>query len=77
MYEVEEEQDDLTAVDRHIAEGEDRVSEQIARIERLSRQGQDTGRAQDQLNMLQAALAQWREHRQGILDAVARRTSGH
>ncbi len=70
MNVTQNERDDLLGGDRHIAEGEVRVAEQIARIERLRREGRDTQVAQSLLRMLEQALAQWREHRQSIIEAT-------
>jgi len=70
---TQSERDDLLDVDRHIAEGEVRVAEQIARIERLKREGRDTEVAQSLLRMLEHALAQWHEHRRSILEAANKR----
>ena len=63
MPDVLKERDDLLEVQRRIAEGEQLVAEQIARIERLDQQNKDAALAKRLLSMLQAALVRWHEHR--------------
>jgi len=73
MPDLEQECAHLTLADRHIAEGEKRVADQTCLIERLTGQGRDTVAARDLLRMLEETLVCWREHRQLIREAIARR----
>ena len=65
----------LAKADRHIAEGDQRVSAQICLIERMTERGHDTALARDLLRLLEETLMQWQAHRQLILDTLARGTS--
>ncbi len=64
----DQQEDHLALSERHIAEGEQRVAEQIALIEQLARDGHDTTDAQALLETLQQSLALMYDHRQQILD---------
>ncbi len=75
MPDLQIERQHLALADQHIAEGDVRVAQQVARIERMMAQGHDTIVAQDLLEVLQAVLVQWREHRWIIQDTIARLTS--
>jgi hypothetical protein len=72
MSDIQQEREHLAQADRHIAEGETRVAEQIALIERMAKQGQDITLAEEFLRNLEQSLEQFRNHRQLILDALAR-----
>ena len=65
------EQEHLAQAMSHIAQGEDRVREQRALIERLAERGQDTRLAQILLETLQTSLKQMNEHRTMIERAIA------
>ena len=62
----------LDRADADIAAGEGRVTEQIALIERLAVQGQNTTEAQKLLQSYQETLETWREHRQLIVEEIER-----
>lgn len=62
MPEALEERDGLREVHRHIAEDEQLVAEQKARLERLIDEGRDVALAREFLQMSQASMIQWREH---------------
>jgi predicted nucleic acid-binding Zn-ribbon protein len=62
---------ELAKADRHIVDGERRVTEQRARIERLTDKGQDTYRSEALLQAMQTTLDTWRVHRALILHAIA------
>lgn len=72
MPHVWTERDHLAKADMDIAAGEKRVAEQIALIEWMTKKGQDTAEAEKLLRTLEQTLETWREHRQNILDAIAR-----
>ncbi|MER2266958.1 hypothetical protein [Methylobacterium oxalidis] len=69
MRQMQNQSEALSEVDRHIAEGEARASEQKARILRLKQQGADSVVAENLLHMLEDALEQWREYKRNILSA--------
>jgi len=71
MSDIQQERDHLAQADQYIAEGEMRVAEQKALIERMTEQGQDTALAEEFLRNLEQTLEQFRNHRQLILDAIA------
>ncbi|GJE42464.1 hypothetical protein F6X53_05285 [Methylobacterium soli] len=75
MINLEQENDHLAQVDQHIAEGDLRVTEQIALIERMTKDGQDTASATELLRALKEMLEQWRWHRHLILDRIAQLTA--
>jgi hypothetical protein len=72
MQDVQQEHEHLARVEGHIAEGEKRVAEQIALVERMLKEGQDTGLAEQFLQSLEETLRQWRAHRHLMLDELAR-----
>ena len=76
---LQREREDLIAADRHLAAGEQRIAEQLALIQRMTREGYDTAIARDLLRLLEETMVTWQEHRQLILDAIARheRTTSH
>jgi aspartate aminotransferase-like enzyme len=71
---LQEEREHLAKADQHIADGNRRVTEQILRIKEMEGRGEDTQRAREMLQTLEAALTQMRRHRQLILDQIARLT---
>jgi len=71
MPDLQKEREDLAKADQHIAEGERRVSEQMALIERTTAQGQDTTLAEEFFQDLDQTLKQRRAHRRLILDWLA------
>ncbi|MFC4171586.1 hypothetical protein ACFOYU_05885 [Microvirga sp. GCM10011540] len=73
MPDTQQEREHLAQADQHIAEGERRVAEQIALIERMIEQGQDTTLAKDFLRTLEQVLPQWHAHRRLILGRIAQR----
>jgi hypothetical protein len=72
VNDLQREREDLIAADRHLAAGEQRIAEQTALIRRLAREGHDTAKAQDLLRLLEEIMMTWQDHRQLILDAIAR-----
>jgi hypothetical protein len=70
MSDIQQEREHLAQADQYIVEGETRVAEQIALIERMTEQGQDTALAEEFLRNLEQTLEQFRNHRQLILDAI-------
>jgi len=72
MNDLQREREDLITADRHLAAGEQRIAEQIALIQRMTREGYDTVLARDLLRLLEETMATWKDHRQLILDAIAR-----
>lgn len=72
MVDLHQEREHLILADRHLAEGEQRITEQFALIQRMTRQGYDTAVAEDLLRLLEQTLTVWQEHRRLILDAIAR-----
>ena len=60
----------LAVADRNIAEGEARVSRQVALIERLTLRGADTGTAEAFLDLLRQTLAGWNRERDLVLAAL-------
>jgi hypothetical protein len=61
--------------DQAIADGERRVTEQKIRIRQLIARGEDTTDALETLRILRESLEIWREHRQSIVDTIARLTA--
>jgi len=72
MADLEAEREHLARADRDIAAGERRISAQELLIERLRRDGHDTGEAERLLVTLQQSLETWRGHRDLILQAIDR-----
>ncbi len=69
---LDQERQHLILADRHLAAGEQRISEQLALIQRLTGQGYETTRAKDLLRLLEETIATWQDHRRLILEAIAR-----
>jgi hypothetical protein len=65
------ERDHLAQAIWHIAQGEQRVREQRALIERLAERGQDTRMAEILLGTMQTSLNRMNEHRHMIEQAIA------
>jgi hypothetical protein len=72
MPNLEQERLDLDAADRHLAEGERRITDLILRIEDQTAEGRDTTEARKLLRNFEQTMETWRVHRQLIADAVAR-----
>ena len=72
MTDLEREHAHLILADRHLGEGRKRVSDLIAGIDRMTRDGLDTTLAENLLTTFEQTLVQWKEHRLIILDAIAR-----
>ncbi|WP_114945418.1 hypothetical protein [Microvirga calopogonii] len=72
MTNLQQERDELIQADRHLAEGERRIAEQIDLIQWMNKHGYDTIVAQDLLRLLEETLTIWKEHRQLIMTAIAR-----
>jgi len=66
------EREDLAKADIDIAEGEKRVAEQIALVERLAAHGHDLTEAKKLLQNYEQTLEAFQAHRQIILDEIAR-----
>ncbi len=64
-------QETLARIQERIVEGDLRVYEQIARIERLIEQGYDATEAKELLRQLEQILDQWHVRRRLILDEIA------
>jgi hypothetical protein len=60
--------------DRHIREGERRVSEQALLVEQMAKDGHDTTTAEALLRTLQDTLKTWYEHREQIVLAIERQS---
>ena len=69
--ELARERDSLAKADRDLAEGEERITRQIALVERLRRDGHSVMEAQRLLETLQQTLQIWREHRALIVQRIA------
>jgi len=75
MPDLEQERAALLKADQDIADGERRVTEQKLRIRQLIARGEDTTDALETLRLLRESLEIWREHRQSIVDTIARLTA--
>ncbi|MCB8822868.1 hypothetical protein [Microvirga rosea] len=53
MNDLQREREDLITADRHLAAGEQRIAEQTALIQRMTREGYDTVLAWDLLRLLE------------------------
>jgi len=62
----------LVNADLAIVEGEMRVAEQMALIEELRSEGQDTILAEAVLAAFQTALSEWQGHREATLKRIVR-----
>ena len=60
----------LCLADRLIAEGEARISTQIALVKRLRAAGHPIGPAEDLLHLLSDTLVQWNRHRSLIIASL-------
>ena len=72
MDALQREREDLILADRHLAAGEQRIAEQIALIQWMTKRGYETAVARDLLRLLDETMVTWQEHRQLILEAIAR-----
>jgi hypothetical protein len=66
------EREHLSKAERHIAEGEERITRQMLLIDRLRREGHNVSEAERLLLTLRETLVTWQEHREEILRALAR-----
>jgi saccharopine dehydrogenase-like NADP-dependent oxidoreductase len=66
----------LCVADRHIAQAERAVSEQILNIEKLRRDGHDTGAAEKTLETFRKTLQVMNEHRCSIVETLKQIDSG-
>jgi hypothetical protein len=69
--ELEIERANLARSEEGIAAGEQRITEQIVRIERLRAGGHDMTDAERVLKALQNTLREWQTRRDGILKRIA------
>ena len=69
--ELARERDSLAKADRDLSEGEERITRQIALVERLRQDGHSVTEAQSLLDTLQQTLQIWREHRALIVQRIA------
>jgi hypothetical protein len=69
---LEEERAHFHKADQDIADGERRITEQIARIASLRADGHDTTEHEAMLTTLQATLDEWYAHRDLILSTIDR-----
>jgi hypothetical protein len=76
MPNLNQQRAELFKLDQDIAECEHRVTEQVLWIGEMIARGEDPTDAQETLQVMNESLALWREHRQSILDAIARPTAG-
>ena len=72
MADLLKEREHLAKAELDITDGEKRMTEQIIRIQRLRDGGRNTAQAEEMLRTLEETLKAWREHRQTILDTIAR-----
>ena len=70
--EAAREAEHLVLAERHIVEGERRVTEQCLRVETLRADGHDTVEAEKLLRTLKATLVEFCDHRTLILQTKAR-----
>jgi len=70
MNALETEQIHLAKADKDIVEGEQRLARQALLVETLARDGRPTETARDLLKLLVDTLANWREHRELILQRI-------
>jgi hypothetical protein len=61
----------LAQADKHITDGEIRISEQLLRIEHLKADGHDTTEANRMLTDLEDQQKEFEAHRQMIVDRLA------
>ncbi len=66
------EQKHLAQAERGIARGEEQVAAQVLLIKRLRRDKYETGSAEKLLLTFQQTLITWKDHRDAILDEIAR-----
>lgn len=66
------ERDHLAAAQRDVLQGKRRIAEQVELLERLKRDGHDTGQAQVLLETFNQTLSAWRDHREQIRLTIAR-----
>ena len=70
------EADHLALADRHIAEGKRRIADQEQLIANLEQDGHDTAAAKSIFATLNTTLQRMQEHRQLILDRLAKDPTG-
>ncbi|MHC2336800.1 hypothetical protein [Bradyrhizobium sp. USDA 4454] len=71
------ERQQLSIADEHVAKAERVIGEQVALIENLRRDGQDTKLAEQTLRVFEANLQVMREHRELIVGAIEGLQGGH
>jgi hypothetical protein len=71
------EREHLAIAERHITQGEGRVTAQMLRIEELRGAGHDVKEAEKFLTLLEATLSAWQEHRDEIFRDLARHRPRH
>ena len=77
MRDLDMEQAHLVKADRHIAEGERRVAQQVELVDRARRDSRaDSSGAEQLLETLTQTLQTWRDHRATILRTIADIRSG-
>ena len=62
---------DLEMAERHIVEGEQRITTQVALLEGLREKRRDVTAAERLLDLLEDTLAQWHSHRMLIRERIA------
>jgi hypothetical protein len=72
MTDLEKERAKLVSADLAVVEGEMRVRDQMALIQDLRREGEDTALAEAVLSAFQTALSDWQAHREATLKRLAR-----
>ena len=72
MSDLQTEQEHLAEANRHIAEGEQRISEQLLLTEQLGWAGRDVSEAERLLLNLRQTLETWSDHRDPIVQEIAR-----
>ena len=72
MADLQTEREHLLKADRHIVEGERRITAQALRVERLRGGGHDTDESERLLLNLRQTLEAWWDHREAILREIAR-----
>jgi hypothetical protein len=66
------EREHLSAAERHIVEGEERITMQMLLVDRLRKEGHDVMEAERLLLTLRETLVAWNGHRDQILQELAR-----
>jgi aryl carrier-like protein len=72
MIDLATEKDTLVKADRDIAEGEERITRQVALIAQLREEGYSVSQAEMLLATFRHTLQAWQEHRVAIIHAIDR-----